>query len=63
MTNPVHLAIIEQIDRLRSKEVSFITAIKRVLKKNKTNFEELFETEDSEEEEESDSKESDDEME
>lgn len=64
-TNLTHRSIVEQIDRLRSNDISLTTVVKRVLKKSKMKFEELFETENSEEEycAESDNEESGDESE
>lgn len=50
MTNAIHRAIVEQINDFRSKGVSLTSAVKRVLKKNKSAFEDLFELQESEDE-------------
>ena len=47
----VHRNIVQQINMLREKGVSLSSAVKKVLKRNKRNFEDLFDTEISEDEE------------
>lgn len=59
MTNTTHLGIVEEIKDLRRKGVSLTSAVKRVLKKNKSAFEDLFETEESDSESEEDANEED----
>ena len=46
----VHKSIVQQINMLREKGLSLSSAVKKVLKKNKSNFEDLFDTEISEDE-------------
>jgi hypothetical protein len=59
MTNTTHRGIVEEIKELRIKGVSLTSAVKRVLKKNKSAFESLFETEESDSESEEDANEED----
>lgn len=62
MTNATHRAIVEQIGNHRSKGISLKSVVKRVLKKSKNNFEELFEMKNSDNKDE-ENEDSDDEME
>jgi hypothetical protein len=59
MTNTTHRGIVEKIKDLRRKGVSLTSAVKRVLKKNKNAFENLFEIEESDSESEEDANEED----
>jgi hypothetical protein len=54
LTNATHRAIVKQINDFRSKGLSLTSAVKRVLKKNRSVFEDLFETEESDYESEED---------
>ena len=47
----VHRNIVQQVNMLRDKGVSLSSAVKRVLKRNKSNSEDLFDTEISKDEE------------
>ena len=58
MTNATHLGIVEQINDFRSKGLSLTAAVKRVLKKNRTTFEDLLEMEKSDDEEDTSDKDS-----
>ncbi|WAR06295.1 LOW QUALITY PROTEIN: hypothetical protein MAR_021664 [Mya arenaria] len=52
MTNSTLREIVQQVNEFRSKGISLTSAVKRVLKKKKIAFEDLFDLEDSEESEE-----------
>ena len=54
MTNATHRSIVEQVNDFHSKGVSLTTAVRRVLKNNKSAFEDLFELEESDDESEED---------
>ena len=54
MTNAIHRDIVGQINDHRSKGASLTSAVKRVLKRNKNAFEDLFEVEESDDESEDD---------
>ncbi|WAR05156.1 YMD3-like protein [Mya arenaria] len=54
-TNVTHRRIVQEINDLGRKGVSLTSAVKRVLKKNKNAFGDLFESEDSDESEDSES--------
>ncbi|WAQ98917.1 hypothetical protein MAR_023290 [Mya arenaria] len=57
MTNSTLREIVQQVNEFRSKGISLTSAVKRVLKKKKIAFEDLFDLEDSEESEEDENEE------